>query len=158
MFENEIQSEPKHDAIGGDADLSLGLEPLSSRGEGTAACTEASHNQNRSISERLLSGFTVVRFAFESRAAGDAQEVLSTDLRLVTPWVHCKHTKMKTSAQHFGPRCHLILQQTQQKPRRLIYFNLAGNASALADFPACWSKSGASEMFQNKVTFTDSHQ
>lgn len=138
--------------------MSFSSEPLWSRGEGPGVFTEALHNQNRSISERLFGGFTVVPFAFQQRAVGDMQEVLSSDLRLVTPWVRCKHTKMKTSAQHFGPCCHLILQQTQQKPRRLIYFNLAGNASALADFPACWSKSGASEMFQNKVTFTDSHQ
>lgn len=36
---------------------------------------------------------------------------------------------------------YLILQQTQQKQKRLIYLNLAGNTSALAAVPACWGKS-----------------
>lgn len=55
---------------------------------------------------------------------------------------HGRHFKCRSRRKaRFFP-CHLILQQTQtqQKQKRLIYLNLAGNMSASAAVPVCWGK------------------
>lgn len=113
--------------------------------------TETLHNQNRSIFQRLLHG-SGVYFSIEN----GGKHAGGSDCWYQSPTHIQAHTqRLKSRSRQKAPfrPCHLILQQTQQKPERLIYFNLTSNASAAV--PVCWGNSSTPELhqiFENEVT------
>lgn len=106
--------------------------------------------------------FTVLGFTFQKRTAeGDRNEnggqhagggecwFQPCDTESI-PNAHPHTHTFKSWSRQKAPflPCRLILQQTQQKPECLIYFNLTSNVSALAAVPVCCSKSSAPELVQ----------
>lgn len=133
-----LVSESKHDVKWGDVDLSFGSGVSFSTPALRGGCLWRRPCITKT-GQFFKDYSSAVGFYFSAgsggKHAGGCRCARSTHRN-----AQARHFKCRSRRKaRFLPR-HMILQQTQQKQKRLIYLNLAGNTSASAAAPVCWGK------------------
>lgn len=136
-----LVSESKHDVKWGDVDLSFGSGVSFSTPalQGECLWRRPCITKTGQFFKDYSSAVVAVGFYFWAgnggKHAGGCCRARSTHRNAQARHFECQSRRKA----RFLPR-HLILQQTQQKQKRLIYLNLAGNTSASAVVPVRWGK------------------